>query len=92
MTYAPDIQQQVQNLYAENLKRAGEPEGVAYYTSLVTNGVTLAEVDRMMEASPEFAALNGGTGGGVLAGNGRTWLLLGVGGLVLFLVIRRMKK
>lgn len=97
MTYdIPGIQQKVQDLYAENLKRAGEAEGVDYYTKLVTNGVTLAEVDRMMEASPEYAALNGGsgtgTGTGFLANNGRTLLLVGAVGLVVFIVIRRAKK
>lgn len=92
MTYdTPAINAQVQALYQENLKRAGEPEGVAYYTTLVTNGVTLAEVDQMMEASPEFAALNGGTGIGV-SSNARLWVIAGALGLLVWIVVRRSKK
>lgn len=93
MTYdKPAINAQVQALYLENLNRQGEPAGVDYYTQAVLNGATMSDVDAMMEASPEFAALNGAGGGGILGGNGRMWLLVGAVGLVAFLVIRRAKK
>lgn len=89
------VAQKVNALYLENLNRPGEPEGIAYYTTLVTNGVTLDAVDHMMESSPEYVTLHGGTTAGVTAaaaGNGRAWLLAGVLGLVVFIVIRRAKK
>lgn len=87
-----EVAEKVRALYLENLNRPGEAEGVDYYTKLVTSGVTLAEVDQMMEASPEYAASHGGTGTGILAGNGRLWLLAGALGLVVFIVVRRAKK
>lgn len=86
-----EIEQKVRDLYRENLNRDGEADGVSYYTALVTNGVTLSDVDHMMEASPEYATLHGGASPGVLGGNGRALLLVGALGLVVWLVMRRKK-
>lgn len=84
------VAEKVKALYLENLNRPGEPEGIAYYTNLVTNGVTLDAVDHMMESSPEYANLHAGAA--TSAGNGRAWLIAGALGLVVFIVIRRAKK
>lgn len=90
-TYTTDeANSKVRALYLENLNRPGEAEGVAYYTTLLTNGVTLDQVDSMMEASPEYATLHGGPAAG--ASNARLWLLGGVAVVLIVIVARRAKK
>lgn len=87
-----DIQAGIRSLYQQNLGRDADTQGLEYYTAKALNGVTLDQIDTMMEASPEYAALNGVTGGGPLAGNGRLWLIGGAVLLLVVIVARRAKK
>lgn len=87
-----EIQARVRALYQENLHRDADVSGLAFYTTKALNGVTFDQIDTMMEASPEYAALNGVTGDGPVAGNARLWVIGGAVLLLIVIVARRAKK
>lgn len=49
---------QIEALYQANLGRSSDADGLAYYSNLATNGVTLSEIDTMFRGSSEFARVN----------------------------------
>ena len=85
---------QIEALYQENLQRPGDDGGIEYYVDQGARGVTLAEIDRMMESSPEYLVKRGNaTGTAPIAATAARWLpLLLIGGVVLFVVMRKRKK
>lgn len=51
-------QAQIEALYRENLNRGSDAGGLAFYLDMASRGVTLAEIDRLMEASPEAKTIS----------------------------------